>query len=138
MAFNKEKVMDAARKFVDKGQIDKAVKEYLRIVHEDPKDVRVWLKIGDLYAKKGAKQEAIDTYEKVARFYCYFLAFMGSMLGIVLSGNLIQLVFFWELTTLFSFLLIGYWYQNTNAREGARMALQMLSAAKDEQGRLLG
>ena len=42
--------MDAARKFVDKGQIDKAVKEYLRIVHEDPKDVRVWLKIGDLYA----------------------------------------------------------------------------------------
>ena len=69
MAFNKEKVMDAARKFVDKGQIDKAVKEYLRIVSEDPKDVRVWLKIGDLYAKKGAKQDATDTYLKVARFY---------------------------------------------------------------------
>ena len=69
MAFNKEKVMDAARKFVDKGQIDKAVKEYLRIVHEDPKDVRVWLKIGDMYAKKGAKQDAIETYLKVARFY---------------------------------------------------------------------
>jgi len=69
VAFNKEKVMDAARKFVDKGQIDKAVKEYLRIVSEDPKDVRVWLKIGDLYAKKGAKQEATDTYLKVARFY---------------------------------------------------------------------
>ncbi|MBA3539667.1 MAG: tetratricopeptide repeat protein [Deltaproteobacteria bacterium] len=69
MAFNKDKVMDAARKFVDKGQIDKAVKEYLRIVHEDPKDVRVWLKIGDLYAKKGSKQEAIETYLKVARFY---------------------------------------------------------------------
>ena len=69
MAFNKDKVMDAARKFVDKGQIDKAVKEYLRIVHEDPKDVRVWLKIGDLYAKKGAKQDATDTYLKVARFY---------------------------------------------------------------------
>jgi pilus assembly protein FimV len=69
VAFNKEKVMDAARKFVDKGQIDKAVREYLRIVHEDPKDVRVWLKIGDLYAKKGSKQEAIETYLKVARFY---------------------------------------------------------------------
>ena len=69
MAFNKEKVMDAARKFVDKGQIDKAVKEYLRIVQEDPKDVRIWLKIGDLYAKKGAKQDATDTYLKVARFY---------------------------------------------------------------------
>jgi pilus assembly protein FimV len=69
VAFNKEKVMDAARKFVDRGQIDKAVKEYLRIVHEDPKDVRVWLKIGDLYAKKGSKQDAIETYLKVARFY---------------------------------------------------------------------
>jgi tetratricopeptide (TPR) repeat protein len=69
VAFNKDKVMDAARRFVDKGQIDKAVKEYLRIVHEDPKDVRVWLKIGDLYAKKGAKQDAIETYLKVARFY---------------------------------------------------------------------
>ncbi|MBA3460036.1 MAG: tetratricopeptide repeat protein [Deltaproteobacteria bacterium] len=61
--------MDAARKFVDKGQIDKAVKEYLRIVNEDPKDVRVWLKIGDLYAKKGEKQNATETYLKVARFY---------------------------------------------------------------------
>src|SRR5215510_5978137 len=69
VAFNKEKVMDAARRFVDKGQIDKAVKEYLRIVQEDPKDVRVWLKIGDLYEKKGSKQEAIETYAKVARFY---------------------------------------------------------------------
>ena len=51
MAFNKEKVMEAARKFVDKGQAEKAIKEYLRIVKEDPGDVRVWLKIGDLYAK---------------------------------------------------------------------------------------
>jgi tetratricopeptide (TPR) repeat protein len=45
------------------------VKEYLRIVQEDPKDVRIWLKIGDLYAKKGARQDATDTYLKVARFY---------------------------------------------------------------------
>ena len=45
---------------------------------------------------------------------------MGSMLGIVLSGNLIQLVFFWELTSLFSFLLIGYWHHR--ARCAARRA----------------
>ncbi len=69
MAFNKEKVMDAARKFVDKGQLDKAIKEYLRVVKEDPADVRVWLKIGDLYARKGQKQEATETYLKVARYY---------------------------------------------------------------------
>jgi multicomponent K+:H+ antiporter subunit A len=48
---------------------------------------------------------------------------MGAMLGIVLSGNLILLVVFWELTSIFSFLLIGYWHHNANARDGARMAL---------------
>ena len=34
---------------------------------------------------------------------------MGAMLGTVLSGNLIQLVIFWELTSLTSFMLIAYW-----------------------------
>ena len=61
--------------------------------------------------------------DPVPRFFTLLLAFMGAMLGIVISGNLIQLVFFWELTSLFSFLLIGYWYHNANAREGAKMAL---------------
>ena len=66
--------------------------------------------------------------DPVPRFFSFFLAFMGSMLGVVLSGNLIQLVFFWELTSLFSFLLIGYWHQNAAARDGARMALVITSA----------
>jgi len=61
--------------------------------------------------------------DPVPRFFALLLAFMGAMLGIVLSGNLIQLVFFWELTSLFSFLLIGYWHHNASARDGARMAL---------------
>jgi len=61
--------------------------------------------------------------DPVPRFFSFFLAFMGSMLGIVLSGNLIQLAFFWELTSLFSFLLIGYWHHNQAARDGARIAL---------------
>ncbi|MFT0891513.1 monovalent cation/H+ antiporter subunit A [Pseudochelatococcus sp. G4_1912] len=61
--------------------------------------------------------------DPVPRFFSFFLAFMGSMLGVVLSGNLIQMVFFWELTSLFSFLLIGYWHHNPGAREGARIAL---------------
>ena len=64
----------------------------------------------------------------VPRFFSFLLAFMGAMLGIVLSGNLIQLIFFWELTSLFSFLLIGYWHQNAHARDGARMALIVTSA----------
>src|SRR3546814_17549815 len=50
------------------------------------------------------------------------------MLGIVRSGNLIQLVFFWELTSLFSFLLIGYWHHTLKARDGARMALTVTGA----------
>lgn len=66
--------------------------------------------------------------DPVPRFFSFLLAFMGSMLGIVLSGNLIQLVFFWELTGLFSFLLIGYWHQTAQARDGARMAFTVTSA----------
>ncbi|HTM77623.1 MAG TPA: monovalent cation/H+ antiporter subunit A, partial [Devosia sp.] len=51
--------------------------------------------------------------DPVPRFFSFFLAFMGAMLGIVLSGNLIQLVMFWELTGIFSFFLIGYWHHNS-------------------------
>lgn len=60
--------------------------------------------------------------DPVARFFAYMMAFMGAMLGVVLSGNLIQLVVFWELTSLTSFLLIGYWQSRNDARRGARMA----------------
>ena len=66
--------------------------------------------------------------DPVPRFFSFFLAFMGAMLGVVLSGNLVQLVFFWELTSLFSFLLIGYWHHRKDARRGARMALTVTGA----------
>ncbi|MCC7463612.1 MAG: monovalent cation/H+ antiporter subunit A [Gammaproteobacteria bacterium] len=61
--------------------------------------------------------------DPVPRFFAFLLAFMGAMLGIVLSGNLIQLVVFWELTSLTSFVLIAYWYHREDARRGARMAV---------------
>ncbi len=61
--------------------------------------------------------------DPLGRFFALLLAFMGSMLGIVMSGNVIQLVFFWELTSLFSFLLIGYWNQGESARDAARTSL---------------
>ena len=66
--------------------------------------------------------------DPVPRFFAFFLAFMGAMLGVVLSGNLVQLVFFWELTSLLSFLLIGYWHHRKDARRGARMALTVTGA----------
>jgi len=59
----------------------------------------------------------------MGRFYAYLLLFMGSMLGVVLSGQVIQLLVFWELTSLTSFLLISYWSARPDARSGARMAL---------------
>ena len=61
--------------------------------------------------------------DPAARFYGFFLAFMGAMLGVVFSGNLIQLVIFWEITSLISFLLIGYWHHRVDAQRGAWMAL---------------
>ncbi|GKT11436.1 MAG: multicomponent K+:H+ antiporter subunit A [Thiomicrorhabdus sp.] len=64
----------------------------------------------------------------MGRFFAYLLMFMGSMLGIVLSENLIQLVVFWELTSLTSFLLISYWQHRKDARQGARMALVITGA----------
>jgi multicomponent K+:H+ antiporter subunit A len=66
--------------------------------------------------------------DPAARFYSLLLGFMGAMLGIVVSGNLIQLVFFWELTSLFSLLLIGYWTHRRDARRGARMAFTVTAA----------
>lgn len=65
----------------------------------------------------------MSAQDPVPRFFSFFLAFMGSMAGVVLSGNMIQMVLFWELTSFFSFLLIGYWHHRRDARQGARMAL---------------
>ncbi|MFT0211070.1 monovalent cation/H+ antiporter subunit A [Pseudomonas sp. F1_0610] len=61
--------------------------------------------------------------EKIGRFYCFLLLFMGAMLGVVLSSNVLLMMVFWELTSLSSFLLIGFWSYRRDARQGARMAL---------------
>ena len=66
--------------------------------------------------------------DSMGRFYAYLMMFMGSMLGIVLSENVLQLVIFWELTSITSFLLISYWQHRKDAREGARMALAITGA----------
>src|SRR5699024_2231771 len=65
----------------------------------------------------------LSAKDPVRRFYVFLQFFMGAMLGVVLSGNLIQLVIFWELTSLSSFMLIAYWYHRRDARRGARMSL---------------
>lgn len=61
--------------------------------------------------------------EALHNFYVYLLIFMGAMLGVVFSDNIIVLYMFWELTSIASFLLIAYWYQRKQSRYGAQKSL---------------
>lgn len=65
----------------------------------------------------------LSAQDPMGRFLVYLLLFQGAMLGIVLSDNILLLLVFWELTSLSSFLLIGFWRHRAEARRGARMAL---------------
>ncbi len=59
----------------------------------------------------------------IGRFFLYLLIFMSAMLGLVLSGNLLTLFIFWELTSISSYLLIGYHYKSYASRAAATQAL---------------
>ena len=61
--------------------------------------------------------------DPAGRFFAQLMLFMAAMLGVALADNLLLLVVFWELTSVASFLLIGYWSRRADARAGARMAL---------------
>jgi multicomponent K+:H+ antiporter subunit A len=65
----------------------------------------------------------LSAKDSVAKFYSEMMLFMAAMLGVVLSDNILLLVVFWELTSLSSFLLVGYWSHRADARAGARQAL---------------
>ncbi len=61
--------------------------------------------------------------DAMGQFFTFLMLFQGAMLGIVLSNNILLLLVFWELTSLSSFLLIGFWKHLPESRQGARMAL---------------
>ncbi|KKM10848.1 hypothetical protein SY88_12190 [Clostridiales bacterium PH28_bin88] len=61
--------------------------------------------------------------EALGNFYVYILLFMGAMLGVVNSANLIAIYVFWELTSLSSFLLIGFWFYREESKYGALKSL---------------
>ena len=65
----------------------------------------------------------LERNEDTGRFFASLMLFQGAMLGIVMAGNVLLLLVFWELTSLASFLLIGFWQHKAEARQGARMAL---------------
>lgn len=66
---NKNKIINQAQKHISKGQWDRAIKELNKLIAEDPEDVRTLLKLGDVYSKKGDRQNATVTYKKVAESY---------------------------------------------------------------------
>ncbi len=69
MVSKKDKYLAAAQKFLERGQIDKALAEFGKVVQEDPKDTRTWLKMGELYAKRGDSPKATEIYLKTAELY---------------------------------------------------------------------
>src|SRR3954469_13886780 len=66
---DKNKVIESAAKLITKGQFEKAVKEYQRVLELDPDDVRVLQKLAELFQKMNRQSEAADCFEKVARTY---------------------------------------------------------------------
>ena len=70
----------------------------------------------------------LSAQDRIGRFYAMLMLFMTAMLGIVFSENVLLLLMFWELTSLSSFLLIGYWPHSPLARQGARMAFAVTGA----------
>jgi tetratricopeptide (TPR) repeat protein len=65
----KDKYLAAAQKFLERGQLDKALAEFAKVVQDDPKDTRTWLKMAELHAKRGAADQATEIYLKTGELY---------------------------------------------------------------------
>ena len=68
MAINKRKVLDAARRYVQKGARAKAFKEYGKLLASDPQDAKLLLEVGDTYRRWGEVEEAIAHMNKLVEF----------------------------------------------------------------------
>jgi len=69
LAFDREKTLQIAQKYIEKRKYDRAILEYQKVVEHEPTDARTLLRIGDLQARLGAHAEAIATYDRVALYY---------------------------------------------------------------------
>lgn len=69
MALDREKALNNAQKYLQKGNLSRALTEYQKLAQDDPRDARVWLRIGDLLARTGDRTGACDAYQKVANLY---------------------------------------------------------------------
>ena len=66
VAANKRKILEAARKFAQKGAREKALKEYAKLLKLDPRDAKLRLEIGDMHRRWGQAPEAVAAYSRVA------------------------------------------------------------------------
>jgi tetratricopeptide (TPR) repeat protein len=66
LAVNKRKILESAQKFLQKGALDKALKEYQTLLEVDPRDSGARLKLGDIHLRLGKKDDAVAAYLKVA------------------------------------------------------------------------
>ena len=69
MVANKRKILEAARKYAQKGAKDKALKEYEKLLKLDPRDAKLRLEVGDAHRRWGQIEPAIAAYSKVALQY---------------------------------------------------------------------
>jgi tetratricopeptide (TPR) repeat protein len=69
VAINREKALAAAQKFLERGQPDRALAEYARVVQDEPADARTWLKMAEIYARRGQNHQARDIYLRTAELY---------------------------------------------------------------------
>ena len=70
----------------------------------------------------------LAAHRNLGRFYVYLLIFMAAMVGLVLSDNLITMFIFWELTSISSYLLIGFEHDRDSSRKAALQALLVTGA----------
>ncbi|MEM8929820.1 MAG: tetratricopeptide repeat protein, partial [Acidobacteriota bacterium] len=69
MAFKREKVIKAAEKYVSKGKLEAAIKEYRKVLAQSPDDINTLNRVGDLYARAGKPDEAIKLFAQIAERY---------------------------------------------------------------------
>ncbi len=69
MAFNKSKALESALKFLNQGKVNPAIAEYQQILRNDPKDQATLMTVGDLFARQGDMQHALEYFERLAQVY---------------------------------------------------------------------
>jgi pilus assembly protein FimV len=69
MAFNKNKALESALKFLNQGKVPQAIGEYQQILRQDPKDQATLMTVGDLFARQGDMPQAVEYFERLAQVY---------------------------------------------------------------------